>query len=71
MTVRASPWASAAALAGDRSPQWESDGDQQMLEVTADGPGSRRIVLVPHDDAEREFAYDRESRIGRIDKAWD
>ena len=49
----------------------KSDGDQQMLEVTADGPGSRLIVLVPHDDAEREFAYDRESRIGRIDKAWD
>jgi phosphoglycolate phosphatase-like HAD superfamily hydrolase len=48
-----------------------SDGDQQMLEATAGGPGKRLMLLVHHDDAEREYAYDRESKIGKLDKAWD
>jgi phosphoglycolate phosphatase-like HAD superfamily hydrolase len=48
-----------------------SDGDQQMLEITAAGPGKRLMLLVHHDDAEREYAYDRESKIGKLDKAWD
>jgi hypothetical protein len=41
-----------------------SDGDRQMLEYTAAGPGARFCLLVRHDDAEREFAYGAESKIG-------
>jgi hypothetical protein len=48
-----------------------SDGDQQMLEWTAAGTGARFCLLVQHDDADREWAYDRESKVGRLDKAWD
>ena len=48
-----------------------SDGDQQMLEWTAAGSGARFCLLVHHDDAEREWAYDRDSKIGHLDKAWD
>src|SRR5438045_2630231 len=48
-----------------------SDGDQQMLEWTTAGPGARFALIVHHDDAEREWAYDRKSQIGRLDKAWD
>jgi phosphoglycolate phosphatase-like HAD superfamily hydrolase len=48
-----------------------SDGDQQMLEWTAGGRGVRFMGLVHHDDAEREWAYDRKSHIGTLDKAWD
>jgi hypothetical protein len=29
------------------------------------------MLLLHHDDEEREWAYDRQSRIGRLDKAWD
>ena len=48
-----------------------SDGDQQMLEWTAAGSNARFMALVHHDDAEREWAYDRKSPIGTLDKAWD
>jgi phosphoglycolate phosphatase-like HAD superfamily hydrolase len=48
-----------------------SDGDQQMLEWTAAGTGSSFMGLVHHTDAEREWAYDRKSHIGKLDKAWD
>lgn len=48
-----------------------SDGDQQMLEWTAAGGGLRFLGLVHHTDAEREYAYDRQSHIGRLDKAFD
>lgn len=48
-----------------------SDGDLQMLQYTVAGPGQRLAVLVHHDDAEREFAYDRKSGIGKLDKALD
>jgi hypothetical protein len=48
-----------------------SDGDQQMLEYTAAGPGPRFAGLVHHTDAAREWAYDRKSKIGRLDKALD
>jgi len=48
-----------------------SDGDQQMLEWTAAGEGLRYMGLVHHTDAVREYAYDRNSPIGRLDKAWD
>jgi phosphoglycolate phosphatase-like HAD superfamily hydrolase len=48
-----------------------SDGDQQMLEWTAAGAGPRFMGIVHHTDAEREYAYDRQSSIGRLDKALD
>jgi len=48
-----------------------SDGDQQMLEWTVAGPGVRFAGLVHHTDAQREWAYDRMSHIGRLDKALD
>jgi len=41
-----------------------SDGDRQMLEWTQSGAGSRLMVLVHHDDAEREYAYGAQSKIG-------
>ena len=48
-----------------------SDGDQQMLEWTAAGAGPRLCLIVHHTDAEREYAYDRTSSIGHLDKALD
>lgn len=48
-----------------------SDGDLQMLEWTAAGPGLRLMGLVHHTDAVREYAYDRQSSVGRLDRAWD
>lgn len=48
-----------------------SDGDQQMLQWTAAGSGARFMGLVHHTDAEREWAYDRQSHIGKLDKALD
>ncbi|MGZ8907665.1 MAG: HAD family hydrolase [Methylobacter sp.] len=48
-----------------------SDGDLQMLQWTAAGDGPRFELLVHHTDAEREVAYDRNSVIGRLDKALD
>ena len=48
-----------------------SDGDQQMLEWTAAGSGISFMGLVHHTDAEREWAYDRTSHIGTLDKALD
>jgi phosphoglycolate phosphatase-like HAD superfamily hydrolase len=48
-----------------------SDGDQQMLEWTAAGAGPRFMALVHHTDAEREYAYDRASHVGKLDKALD
>jgi uncharacterized protein YbaR (Trm112 family) len=48
-----------------------SDGDFQMLEWTTAGPGSRFGLYVHHDDAEREWAYDRESAIGRLERGLD
>jgi phosphoglycolate phosphatase-like HAD superfamily hydrolase len=48
-----------------------SDGDLQMLQFTAAGEGRRLALLVHHDDTEREYAYDRASHIGRLDKALD
>jgi phosphoserine phosphatase len=46
-----------------------SDGDLQMLQWTAAGSGRRFMGLVHHTDAHREWAYDRVSKIGRLDKA--
>ncbi|MQR02594.1 haloacid dehalogenase-like hydrolase [Glaciimonas sp. GS1] len=48
-----------------------SDGDIQMLEWTTAGPGARLGVIVHHTDAEREYAYDRTSKMGKLDKGLD
>jgi phosphoglycolate phosphatase-like HAD superfamily hydrolase len=48
-----------------------SDGDQQMLQYTAGGDGLRFMGIVHHTDAAREYAYDRQSHIGKLDKALD
>jgi phosphoglycolate phosphatase-like HAD superfamily hydrolase len=48
-----------------------SDGDLQMLQWTTAGDGPRFGMIVHHTDAEREYAYDRQSSIGRLDKALD
>ena len=48
-----------------------SDGDLQMLQWTAAGEGKRFMLYVHHTDAEREWAYDRESHIGRLDRGLD
>jgi hypothetical protein len=48
-----------------------SDGDFQMLEWTTSGEGPRFGLIVHHDDAQREWAYDRESHIGKLDKGLD
>lgn len=48
-----------------------SDGDLQMLEWTAAGSGPSFMGLIHHTDSEREWAYDRNSPVGRLDKALD
>lgn len=45
-----------------------SDGDFQMLEWVTSGEGPRLGILVHHTDAEREYAYDRDSHVGRLDR---
>jgi len=48
-----------------------SDGDFEMLEWTTAGPGLRFGLIVHHDDAVREWAYDRESHVGRLNRGLD
>jgi len=48
-----------------------SDGDFEMLEWTTAGAGPRLGLLLHHDDGEREFAYDRKSHVGRLDRGLD
>jgi phosphoglycolate phosphatase-like HAD superfamily hydrolase len=48
-----------------------SDGDLQMLQWTVAGEGARFAGIVHHTDSEREYAYDRQSKIGKLDKALD
>jgi hypothetical protein len=48
-----------------------SDGDFQMLEWTTSAPGARLGMIVRHDDAAREFAYDRDSHVGRLARGLD
>ena len=48
-----------------------SDGDLQMLQWTTAGAGPRFGLIVHHTDGEREVAYDRGSRVGKLDKALD
>lgn len=49
-----------------------SDGDLQMLQWTTMGATDPRLgMIVHHTDAEREYAYDRDTEFGRLDKALD
>ena len=48
-----------------------SDGDLQMLQYTGAGSGPRFCLYVHHDDAEREYAYDRQDHLARLDKGLD
>jgi phosphoglycolate phosphatase-like HAD superfamily hydrolase len=48
-----------------------SDSDMQMIEYTMAGAGRRMGLFVHHTDAEREFAYDRKSHVGTLDKVLD
>jgi hypothetical protein len=48
-----------------------SDGDLEMLQYTTIGQSPRLGLIVHHTDAAREYAYDRDSKVGRLDKAWD
>jgi phosphoglycolate phosphatase-like HAD superfamily hydrolase len=48
-----------------------SDGDFQMLQYATEGAGRRLGMIVHHDDAEREYAYDRDSPIGHLARALD
>jgi hypothetical protein len=48
-----------------------SDGDFEMLEWTTAGDSPRLGVIVHHDDAEREYGYDRKSHIGRLARGLD
>ncbi len=48
-----------------------SDGDFEMLEWTSAGDGARLALVVHHTDAEREWAYDRDSHVGRLERGLD
>lgn len=48
-----------------------SDGDLQMLQWTAAGDGPSFCLYVHHTDADREWAYDRSSHVGRLDRGLD
>jgi hypothetical protein len=48
-----------------------SDGDLQMLQWTMAGPGARFALFVHHDDAVREFAYDRHDTLQKFSVGWD
>jgi len=48
-----------------------SDSDMQMIEYTLAGEGRRLGLFVHHTDADREYAYDRKSHVGTLDKALD
>lgn len=48
-----------------------SDGDLEMLQWTTAGTGPRFGLLVHHTDSDREVAYDRNSKVGRLDRALD
>ena len=48
-----------------------ADSDMQMIEYTMAGEGRRLGLFVHHTDADREYAYDRKSHVGTLDKALD
>lgn len=48
-----------------------SDGDFEMLEYTTSAPGLQLGLLSHHDNGEREYAYDRRSSVGRVERRLD
>lgn len=48
-----------------------SDGDWHMLRYTTEGAGRRLGMIIHHDDAAREYAYDRQSHVGRLARGLD
>jgi hypothetical protein len=48
-----------------------SDGDLQMLQWTMSGTGARLALFVHHDDADREFSYDRMDKLQQFNRGWD
>lgn len=48
-----------------------SDGDMQMLEYVSSSEGASLSMIIHHTDKKREWAYDRDSKIGRLDKVLD
>lgn len=48
-----------------------SDGDMQMLQWTTAGPGPRLSLIIHHTDDKREWAYDKDSSVGRLDKSFE
>jgi hypothetical protein len=48
-----------------------SDGDLQMLQYTCAGSGARFCLYVHHDDATREYAYDRQDGLAKLDRGLD
>jgi len=48
-----------------------SDGDLQMLQWVTGGAGPRFGMIVHHTDEKREWGYDRQSSVGKLDKALD
>ncbi len=48
-----------------------ADADMQMIEYAKAGKGRRLGLFVHHTDADREYAYDRDSHVGKLDKALD
>ncbi|MBW9115184.1 haloacid dehalogenase-like hydrolase [Rhizobium cauense] len=48
-----------------------SDGDYEMLRWVTAGPAPRFAMIVHHTDADREYAYDRKSDFGKLDKTLD
>ena len=60
-----------AALPPGRTGPAVTDGDIEMLQYITTGRGRRLGLFAHHDDAEREYAYDRQSHFGRLDVALD
>jgi len=48
-----------------------SDGDLEMLQYTGAGSGARFCLYVHHDDADREYVYDRKDGMARLDRGLD
>jgi len=48
-----------------------SDGDFEMIEYTTTGPGPSLGLILHHTDAAREWAYDRESHVGKLNRGLD
>lgn len=70
-TGQANQLASTNTLAVVPSPHSATPGDLQMLQWTAAGSGPRFCLYVHHTDEKREWAYDRTSHIGKLDKGLD